>query len=256
MDLSKAYDTLQHDLLLAKLHAYGFDEKSLTFLYSYLSNRNQRVRIGGSYSDWLQVSIGVPQGSILGPLLFNVFINDLFFVAKETNICNFADDNTIYYANPNQEIVREKLNVDVHKVLEWFSVNSLVANPGKFQVMFLGKNPPNVNHFFIADKKISLSSSVTLLGIIIDNKLTFKEHVDKICNNANFKTYALRRIKNYIDIDVSLLLYSSYIYSNFLYCPLLYMFSSKRNLTKINNCQKRALTITTIIKKTLKVCLN
>ena len=241
MDLSKAYDTLHHGLLLAKLHAYGFDKQSLTFLYSYLSCRKQRVRIGGSYSDWLQSSMGVPQGSILGPILFNIFINDLFLVVKETNICNFADDNTIYHADINQEIVKEKLSVDVHKILEWFSVNSLVANPGKFQVMFLGRNLSKENHFFIDNKKVSVSSSVTLLGVIIDDKLTFKDHVDKICNFANFKTYALRRIRNYIEVDASLILYSSYIYSNFLYCPLVYMFSSKRNLTKIHNCQKRAL---------------
>ena len=241
MDLSKAYDTLHHGLLIAKLHAYGFDNNSLNFLYSYLSCHKQRVRIGGSYSDWLQLSLGVPQGSILGPILINIFTNDLFLVVKETNICNFADDNTIYHADINQEIVKEKLSVDVHKILEWFSVNSLVANPGKFQVMFLGRNLSKGNHFFIDDKKVSISSSVILLGIIIDNKLIFKDHVDKICNFANFKTYALRRIRNYIEVDASLLLYSSYIYSNFLYCPLVYMFSSKGNLTKIHNCQKRAL---------------
>ena len=118
IDLFKAYDTLHYGLLLAKLHAYGFDNQSLTFLYSYLSCGKKRVRIGGSYSDWLQLSLGVPQGSILGPILFNIFINDLFKVVKETNICNFADDNTIYHADINQEIVKEKLSVDVRKILE------------------------------------------------------------------------------------------------------------------------------------------
>ena len=95
MDLSKAYDTLPHDLLIAKLAAYGVEYHSLNFLYSYLSNRKQRVRIGSSLSEWLLIVLGVPQGSILGPILFNIFINDLLLFIDESKICNFADDNTL-----------------------------------------------------------------------------------------------------------------------------------------------------------------
>ena len=94
-DLSKAFDCLPHDLLIAKLHAYGLDSKSLRILSSYLTNRKQRVRIGTFYSSWCDILAGVPQGSILGPLLFNIFTSDLFLFIG-VDIANYADDNTLY----------------------------------------------------------------------------------------------------------------------------------------------------------------
>ncbi len=95
MDLSKAFDCLPKDLLIAKLNAYGFNVQALNLLLSYLSNREQRVKVNGTFSSWETLENGVPQGSILGPLLFNIFINDIFYAVKDGSLCNFADDNTI-----------------------------------------------------------------------------------------------------------------------------------------------------------------
>ena len=96
MDLSKAYDCLNHELLIAKMHAYGIGTKTLRLFYDYLKRRKQRVKIGSIFSDWLNILLGVPQGSILGPLLFNIFINDIISFVEICNICNFADDNSLY----------------------------------------------------------------------------------------------------------------------------------------------------------------
>ena len=93
---SKAFDCLNHDLLIAKLNAYGFSLPALRLIHDYLLNRKQRTRINNSYSTWVEIVFGVPQGSILGPLLFNIFPTDLFFIANSMDIANYADDNTPY----------------------------------------------------------------------------------------------------------------------------------------------------------------
>ena len=142
MDLSKTYDCLPHDLLLlAKLSSYGFDESAITLTVNYLSNRYQRVKIGSTFSSYLEILRGVPQGSVLGPILFNLFINYLMFFIQETEVYNLADDTTwIYSCSPYFQKAILKLSNDTHVIIKWIRINSMVANPSKFQIMFLGSN--------------------------------------------------------------------------------------------------------------------
>ena len=148
MDLSKAYDYLSHDLLIAKLKAYGFDMASLSLLKNYFANRKQRTKVGSSYIDWFKFIRRIPQGSILGPLLFNIFINDIFFEIQKSNIDNFSDDNTLYSCSQDLHTIIENLTYDVN-VLTWFQINSTKANPEKFQFMTLSKTkrPEFINRF-------------------------------------------------------------------------------------------------------------
>ena len=164
MDLSKAFDCLPHDLLIAKLHAYGLDYKSLNFIHSYLSNRKHRVRVGSSYSNWLPLLFGVPQGSILGPILFNVFVNDLFFFVNEDDLCNFADDNTLDKIASTLVEVIDALKVDLQIILTWFRHNYLVANSVKFQLLFPGTKNANII-LDIGQFSLMSSECVKLLGI-------------------------------------------------------------------------------------------
>ena len=219
MDLSKAYDCLPHSLLIAKLAAYGFDINSLELISSYLSNRYQRVKINSKFSNYLKVPQGVPQGSILGPLLFNFFINDLFNCIEISEVCNFADDTTIYTEGNNLEIAKTKLELETNNVLNWFKINSMVANPAKFQIMFLGQGITNKElNFKIDNITLSCSTEVKLLGIIIDEKLNFEKHISNLCSTASNRLRALTRIRPYLSIDQAKRLADSFIFSLFRYC--------------------------------------
>ena len=118
MDLSKAFDYLNHDLLIAKLEAYGFSRGALQLIHSNLNGRKQRVKVNGSFSTWIETSVGVPQGSVQGPLLFNIYLNDLFMFVTDRKICNYADDTTIYVCDGNHENVINKLESETLLISE------------------------------------------------------------------------------------------------------------------------------------------
>ena len=143
MDLSKVFDCIRHDLLIARLHAYGFSEKTVTFIYSYLKRRKQNVKIENFYSDFLTLLSGVPQGSILGPILFNLFLNDLLATLKMSELYNFADDNTISIASKDMSNLIQALEKESERAVDWFNQNKMIVNPDKLQAMLLEKRNEN-----------------------------------------------------------------------------------------------------------------
>ena len=243
IDLSKAYDCIPHDLLIAKLEAYGFGKNALKLVYSYLTNRKQRVKVGSAYSTFQNISTGVPQGSVLGPLLFNIFINDMLYLDLESEICNFADDTTIYASDRVIDNVIVKLEEDLQKILDWFKENGMCANPAKFQIMFLGLNINNSLCLNIDGQRVKQSEHVKLLGVQIDNKLHFDKHVKELCQKINQKLCAFSRIRPFLNREKAKILLKSIVMSNFSYCPLIWMFCSKFANKEINRTNKRALRV-------------
>ena len=242
MDLSEAYDFLPHDLLIAKLFAYRFEDSAKSLISDCLSKRYQRVKIGSAFSSYLEILRGVPQGSILGPILLNIFINDLMFFIQETEVCNFADDNTIYSCSLNYKEAAHKLSNGRYVVLNWFKVNSMVANPSKFQIMFLGSKIDNSNiTFAIENKQIKCKKEVKLLGITIDEKLTFTRHIANICSLTNNRLRALSGTRRFLSTEQTKYLSEAYIMSAFKYCALIWMFCNKTSNNQINKIHKRSL---------------
>ena len=138
MDLSKAFDALPHNLIIAKLSAYRFDKNAVMLITSYLRHRLQRVKLGDTSSNWLKIKRGVPQGSIVGPTLFNYFLNDLLFLEDDFIFANYADDNTIFASAPCVNTLVDKLERATNVALNWFKQNCLQANPTKFQFIVFG----------------------------------------------------------------------------------------------------------------------
>ena len=142
MDLSKAFNCIPHDLLIAKLAAHGLDENSLvyTVIYSYLKRREQCVRISNTYSKFQLILLGVPQGSVLGPILFNIFIDDLILFVKKASVYNYADDNTLVHSSKTMSDLIDVLEGGANTSLEWLKNNDMIANPEKFHGLLIRKD--------------------------------------------------------------------------------------------------------------------
>ena len=246
MDLSKAFVCIPHDLLVTKLHTYGLSNDAVTFIYSYLKRRKQGVKINDTESIFQILLSGVPQGSILGPILFNIFINDLFLFINEVELANFADDNTIYTTKKNVEELIKVLEKESKSAIDWFEINNMTVNTDKFQAMILRSDKKeNKYDLKINDSIISSEKSVTLLGIEIDNKLNFEKQVANICRKANNQLNAIGRIQNFLGKKEKETIINSFAYSNFMYCPLTWHFCSKPSQNKIEKIQYRSLKMLT-----------
>ena len=175
MDLSKTFDCVPHDLLLAKLAAYGIDDNLIHYIHSCLLNRKQSVCINNILSEFNKAISGVPQGSIVGPILFNCFFNDFYYFIKNANVHNLADDNTLTTFAQNVGTLMSVLESESKIAIDWFVTNKMIVNPGKFQSIIIDKRKQDHTKetFEIGDKVIEASPSVKLLGVQIDDKLNF-----------------------------------------------------------------------------------
>ena len=242
MDLSKAFDSIPHPLFISKLHAYGMTCSALNLITSYLIERKQRVKLRGCTSDWAPITKGVPQGSVLGPMFFNLFLNDILFALNEAVIYNYADDNILKATADDVNEVKKILINESVKAITWFEMNLMEANPDKFQFMLLGKSViPEKESLKFSNVEIQCVTSVKLLGVTLDYKLNFNEHINFLAAKAGAQLSALSRVRRFLDVDSKLILVKTFILSHFRYCPIVWHFCGKLNANKLENIQKRAL---------------
>ena len=242
MDLSKAFDCLPHCLSICKLHSYGVSRAACTLLASYLRGRKQRIKLGNPRSEWAELLKGVPQGSILGPLIFNIFLNDIFYFVSNGDLYNYADDNCISVSHTDISVLSSRLENETQAMAKWFADNSMKANADKFQGIVL---PGSRNHkdvqVSVEDVDIAFVQKIDVLCVYIDGKLNFNEHVHRICSKASAQISAPQPLMGLIGYPSRKAIYTSFIACNFNYCPLVWFFTSRESINKIDKIQERAL---------------
>ena len=217
---------------------YGFTLPALKLVHDYLSARNQRTRVSNSYSTWFQILFGVPQGSILGPLLFNIFLTDLFFILNKIDIANYADDNTPYTSSNDVNGLIKSLEEASKKFFKWFNDNLMKSNPDKCHLLISTNDNVKIRK---GNFQIENTKREKLLGIQFDNKLSFDYHLSEICKKASRKLYALGRVTPYMNLSKRKILMNAFFNSQFSYCPLIWMCHSRIINKKINRLHERCL---------------
>ena len=235
LDLSKAFDTIDHDILLKKLQYYGLSNTELKWFHSYLTGRQQYVEIGDTKSDLLNVTTGVPQGSILGPLLFIIYINDLPKCSKVFRFILYADDTSLFstlsISDPGSN-ASNILNRELNNVYEWLSINKLSLNVSKTKyILFHAKNKrltDIIPQLFINGIPIERVTSFDFLGLVIHENLIWKNHADKVANKISKYMGILCRLKRYLPVNILKIIYCSMIQSHLNYCILAWGYENQR----------------------------
>ena len=251
IDLSKAFDSISHSSLLSKLCNFGTSESALRWFESYLVERQQTTRIGTSLSPPLTVTHGVPQGSILGPALFTLYMNDLPTVTRFCDVESYVDDTKIYLSFPPKDI-RESLSKverDLHRVAEWCCSNHLLINPAKTKLMFFGTQQilskiPNVTVPFLG-KKLTPILSCKDLGVTLDSSLSFNAHIKHLSSSLLATLSQISRVRHLFSQDVLLQILNSLVFSKLFYCSTVWSGTTKQNIYKLQLLQNFAARIVT-----------
>lgn len=247
MDMSKAFDSLCPALVIQKLKAYGFGNQSLNLMRSFFHQRMNRVKLAGITSTWKETERGCPQGSSFGPLLWNIFQNDMSFNVKSSNLSMYADDHQLYTTGNNIEMVKRNLEAEAEVATSWYRDNFLLANPDKFQVITINPRRRGTGasvgeiSLRIDGHSIEPTSEIKLLGVLFDDNLTFTRHISDVCRRSSQKVGVLMRLRNLIPCKSKLLLYKTIILPNLTYCHLVWHFCKASDRRKLERIQERAL---------------
>ena len=247
MDLSKAFDTLDHKILLKKLERYGIRGTPLAWFQDYLSNRKQYVVFNSTQYKILDLTCGVPQGSILGPLLFLIYINDIIYASNNPSYTLFADDTTLLFVNKDPNILLHNINTELPKIANWLSCNKLSLNINKTNYVAFKSSNTNTNDtphkIVLSETELERKSHANFLGVKLDEHLNWNTHCKELITSASRSVGILNRIKNNLSKNTRILLYNSLILSKLSYCNIAWGTSSQRNLNSIILLQKRAIRI-------------
>ena len=246
IDLRKAYDTVQHNILLSKLSMYGIRGLPLEWMKSYLSGRIQRVKIQDCVSRNHSIRTGIPQGSVLGGLLFLIYVNDLPRVSRVLSSVLFADDTCFSLSDSNYSRLVDRFNVELIKVYDWLGNNRLSLNFDKTVAMhFTNRHDNNnsVRNLLINNNVISFSNEVKYLGIIIDHKLTFANHISYLCGKIAKSVGILYRLSNHASSEILHKTYFSFIYPYLNYCNIVWGGAAMFHINKLSLLQKKAVRV-------------